>query len=386
MRPKSWRPLYAMAAIVLSAGFLLGCFALMPALARGGEIKIGPYVIIRCSSASPCEQYVNTGAGPGLEGKSTSDTGGYGLEGIATGGGIGVFASGAGRAEYATSQGDDAIDAITMGPFSFAITGTGNSAHANGIEGVSRGDGAGVMASSVSGFGMQTSSGSGAGLFAAGSPAIQARGFGDGVDATGNGSGFYAVDADNDASGGAGSENIGSYVGIVGRAPTGTSQFPLVLTDMSDTNVFYVDGNGDVYYHGTLNTFTPMIDGKIANAYGAKSTSPTIEDDGTGYLVNGVAMVGLHPTFAQTIDPRATYHVMLTPDGDTRGLFVASKSPTSFVVREVQGGHSTLTFDYHIYAPALGLSAAHMAVLGGSVAGPRLPIRLRHIPSLVRRQ
>lgn len=36
-----------------------------------------------------------------------------------------------------------------------------------------------------------------------------------------------------------------------------------------------------------------------------------------------MARVSLDPAFAQTIDQRMPYHVLLTPDGDTRGLLVA---------------------------------------------------------------
>lgn len=52
---------------------------------------------------------------------------------------------------------------------------------------------------------------------------------------------------------------------------------------------------------------------------------------------------------------------MLTPDGDTKGLYVASKSPTQFVVREVQGGRGSLDFDYHIYASHAGSAGVRMA-------------------------
>jgi hypothetical protein len=90
-------------------------------------------------------------------------------------------------------------------------------------------------------------------------------------------------------------------------------------------------------------------------------------------LINGVAMVALDAAFAQTIDPRVPYHVMLTPDGDTRGLFVASKGPNGFVVREVQGGRGSLTFDYHIYAPALGHPNDRMAVVTRDIASSIMP-------------
>src|ERR1700681_2448076 len=98
-----------------------------------------------------------------------------------------------------------------------------------------------------------------------------------------------------------------------------------------------------------------------------------MEDTGSGQLVNGVAFVNLDATFAQSIDPRQAYHVMLTPDGDTRGLFVASKSPNRFVVREVQGGRGSLSFDYHIYAAKLGHANERMVEMTPAQAAAFMP-------------
>jgi hypothetical protein len=68
---------------------------------------------------------------------------------------------------------------------------------------------------------------------------------------------------------------------------------------------------------------------------------------------------------SHSIDPRFGYQVFLTPDGDTRGLYVANKYTGGFTVREVQGGRGNFNFDYHVYArsaqPALtSIQAAPM--------------------------
>ena len=39
------------------------------------------------------------------------------------------------------------------------------------------------------------------------------------------------------------------------------------------------------------------------------------------------------------------YHVFLTPNGDCKGLYIAAKTPTSFEVRELGGGTSSVRFD-----------------------------------------
>jgi hypothetical protein len=160
------------------------------------------------------------------------------------------------------------------------------------------------------------------------------------------------------SSNGNGADIQGNYIGVVARGPT--TGFPLVATDASGNDLFYVDGKGNVFYHGTIGTFAAARNGLAATAYGTNAASPSVEDTGSARLRNGSATVPLDPVFAQTIDPQRPYHVLLTPDGDTRGLFVASKGRGAFVVREVQGGHGSFDFDYHIYATPLGRANVRM--------------------------
>jgi hypothetical protein len=134
-----------------------------------------------------------------------------------------------------------------------------------------------------------------------------------------------------------------------------------------------VNGNGDLYYHGGLFNFARTRNGNVATAFGSTTTSPTIEDNGTAKMVDGVAIVQLDAAFAGTIDLRKAYSVMLTPDGDTKGLYIASKSPNAFTVREVQGGRGTLDFDYHIYAPALGQATKRMTEISPAQAASMMP-------------
>jgi hypothetical protein len=134
-----------------------------------------------------------------------------------------------------------------------------------------------------------------------------------------------------------------------------------------------VDSAGDLFYHGGLFQFMRTQGGNEAISYGARAASPTIEDNGTAQLVNGSANVQLDSAFAHTIDHRQAYQVMLTPDGDTKGLYIASKGPNGFVVREVQGGHANISFDYHIYAPSLGEAGVRMTEMSASQAAAMMP-------------
>ncbi|HLJ84835.1 MAG TPA: hypothetical protein VKT51_11730 [Candidatus Eremiobacteraceae bacterium] len=385
MQSKSWRTLLAVAAVTASAGILAGGLALGPALANGDAVKLGPFSIVTCTSMSPCQQYNNNGAGPGLEGKTGK---GFGLEGVANKG-FGVYGqstSGPGvdgnsqsgnGGQFGSDAGGYGVYAISFGSDAIYADADGGSAF-DGVVGTSSGQGYGVL-----------------GISYTGNTAMYAlAGTGDALDAAADAAGLQAIQGRNPASGGRGSDIEGQYIGMIGRSDASSCStsktYPLVLTDQNANDVFFVDCAGNVFYHGSLNTFTPTRGGQTVNAYGSKTTSPTIEDNGTGQLVNGQAIVRLDSTFAQTIDLRSAYHVMLTPDGDTRGLYVASKAPGYFVVREVQGGRNSLSFDYHIYAPALGTAGARMALASGRT-GPdahlvhmKIPVRKRVPPQLPR--
>jgi hypothetical protein len=120
----------------------------------------------------------------------------------------------------------------------------------------------------------------------------------------------------------------------------------------------------------------------MVRSYSAKTSMPIVEDFGTAQLNVGAAAVALDPTFASSIDSHAGYRVFLTPNGDTRGLYIAAKSPAGFVVRETGGGHGTLSFDYRIVATAAGQSGQRMAVINpatlphAKMPAPPRPLKL----------
>jgi hypothetical protein len=335
-----------------------------PALANGEEVRIGPFVIITCTSSSPCQTYKNNGYGAGLKGLTANGTG---LQGVATSAGNGVV----GQAKANTGvegiadggsgvygQSNSGFGVSGQSTSSYGVTGFSNNNYgmlgisnsSAGVYGYSTGQD-GVLAVSDAYYALEAHSKQ--------NDAVHAfnENTGTAVAALAtNGSALYAqtvtgLGAYVSTSSGNGADVTGTYIGLTGRAPAGTGQFPLDLTDSTGNNLFFVNGNGDVFYHGTLNGFLKTPRG-IVTAYVPQDTSPTVEYTGSGQLISGSAFVRLDQTFAMTIDLNTAYHVVLTPDGDTRGLYVASKNPSGFLVREVQGGRGTLSFDYHIYAPA----------------------------------
>jgi hypothetical protein len=175
----------------------------------------------------------------------------------------------------------------------------------------------------------------------------------DGFSSTGTG--LYA---ESDGSAYSGAFVVGSNIGTY----TLSANIPLEAADNQGDNVFEVDAAGDVTYAGSLNSVSSAARGTKVRAFGPKSTTPTVEDSGSAELVAGAAAVRLDPTFASSIDPHVAYRVFLTPDGDTRGLYVATKAPGGFIVRETQGGRSTLAFDYRIIATSLGSVGQRMSV------------------------
>jgi hypothetical protein len=79
--------------------------------------------------------------------------------------------------------------------------------------------------------------------------------------------------------------------------------------------------------------------------------------------VNGEGHVALDPTFASAIARDRSYLVFLTPEGDSRGLYVTSKTLAGFAVRESSGGHSSLAVAYRIVAHPYGDSGVRMAAI-----------------------
>jgi hypothetical protein len=329
-----------------------------------------------------------TKSGIGVSGIATT---GFGVSGVSTSGvgvsgtstiGTGVFARGVNFGAQAESSGTGgtALEAIANGG---ASNGTGVLAFAEGTGGV------GVSANGAS-FGLlangptavQAVSGtSGTSVEADSSGALLYTGFSSGtleffVDQIGNviTSGSVAgASADFDSQGTvpalraqsfdsaieAFSQDSSSGNGVIVAHSTGQ---PLFEGIVNNTPLLVADGVGNLSISGLLFTNGPCGNGCIAHgpsqkrvvSYAPRESQPTMEDVGEGQLVNGEAHVPLDPAFANVIDQNANYFVFMTPDGDCNGLFIAGKSKTGFVVRELRGGHSTLGFEYRIVAKPYG--------------------------------
>jgi hypothetical protein len=151
----------------------------------------------------------------------------------------------------------------------------------------------------------------------------------------------------------------GNGVGVYGSSETGHA-----LEGISRHGVALFAGTGDgtaglfwgpVTVVGGLTVFGAKSaavrhrDGSYRLLYSIESPESWFEDFGTSKLVNGRATIKLPADFAAVVR-LGTYHVFLTPEGESNGLYVRSKSKRAFQVCEQRKGKSNLRFSYRIVA------------------------------------
>lgn len=147
---------------------------------------------------------------------------------------------------------------------------------------------------------------------------------------------------------------------------------------------FVLDADGDGVFSGFVEasnylTAIKTRGGDRLGAFAARSTRETLEDTGTARLAAGESAVRFDPAFESAIDASRGYQVFLTPDGETRGLYVSAKYEGGFMVREIERGHSSLLFDYRVVAHPNGASDTRLPRLNWrvpqrpNISTPQLP-------------
>ncbi len=121
-----------------------------------------------------------------------------------------------------------------------------------------------------------------------------------------------------------------------------------------------IDVTGNMFCTGTIGAAVNGKGNKKVGLYTMQSSEDWIEDFGSGALTGGVATIRLEPRFAKTISSQVNYHVFLTPAGDCDGLYIANRTATSFEVRELKSGTSSVAFDYRIVAHRKGFESARL--------------------------
>lgn len=125
--------------------------------------------------------------------------------------------------------------------------------------------------------------------------------------------------------------------GVAGSAPNGYALY-------GAGNVLV---NGEIYTSGSCSSGCTRT--RRQASFVSRSSVPTIDDIGEATLRDGVARVALAPDFANVIDTRKPYVVLVTPEGDA-SLYVTNRTPGGFEVRQIGGGRSNVSFAYRIVA------------------------------------
>jgi|SRR5579862_6110766 len=192
---------------------------------------------------------------------------------------------------------------------------------------------------------------------------------------------------------GGGNSTEGSSVGLLGQSngsvgaalgamTLGSGALEMVAHNLlTSQDVMSLDENGTMILAGTLTTYSsPAIvvrsGGASHLAYAPANAESTIEDGGDGRIAFGSGFVAIDPALAAALDPRKPYQVFVTPKGDCRGLFVASKTPRGFYVRELMGGRSSVAFSYRIAGAPATSRTARLPLY----ADPLRRIPVRHSP------
>ena len=289
--------------------------------------------------------------GNGVIAQNRASNGGVGVMGVADGtsgpanGVIGVSSSSAGNGVFG---GNNATD----GGIGLSGLANGTTGNAYGVFGATAttGFGAGVLGSAFA------TTGTAFGIFAdANSPNGNAI-FGDAASPSGYPTAVVGFLNSND--GGV----AGQFVAHAGAG--------LILQGLSGPNfsqVFSLDAKGNLHIAGNLtvdgtkSSTATLQNGRQVALYAVESPENWFEDFGSGELKSGVAWVPLDPSFGEATNAAISYHVFLTPNGDSNGLYVARKTAAGFEVREHGDGGSNVTFDYRIVVRRRGYETMRMA-------------------------
>jgi hypothetical protein len=147
---------------------------------------------------------------------------------------------------------------------------------------------------------------------------------------------------------------------VLNRGSGGTGLFKTFKASTPD-GTCGIGSGGSLTCTGQVKTLATAGGGfRKVETYAMQSPENWMEDFGTGLMQRGVAAVKIDPGFAETVSETADYHVFITPNGDSKGLYVIRKTATSFEVRESGGGTSSLSFDYRIVARRRGYEAQRL--------------------------
>jgi hypothetical protein len=197
---------------------------------------------------------------------------------------------------------------------------------------------------------------------------VVGRGTATGVDGRGVGAGTFGVVGVGGVAGVWGGNSSTGGIGVVGvSGPTSGGVTPWAGRFDGSVQV-----NGRLFVHGALfvtgspkSSVVPHPDGSQRVMHTVEAPERWFEDIGRGQLRQGVARVDVDPDFAAVSGLGDDYHVFLTPEGPSNGLYVADRSPTGFEVREQGEGTSEISFSYRIMTKRADVGAGRLERLEG---------------------
>lgn len=235
-------------------------------------------------------------------------------------------------------------------------TGTAILGATNGMGGVYPTTGAGIAGSGTNSAGVYGSTGNGA-------PDNDAH--------AGNHAGGFTLDSDNNP----GTNNSSATARLAGKdiqGPPGPATRILYGGYFSSkagataTNYAYVGVNYDhtnnanatggtnykILGNGVVSSIVPDTDNKPRIMFAPEAPEVLFQDYGIGKLQNGSATIKLDKILAKNIlvDANHPLKVFIQLEGDCKGVFVTEKSAEGFTVKELQNGHSNVSFSWQIVA------------------------------------
>jgi hypothetical protein len=139
-----------------------------------------------------------------------------------------------------------------------------------------------------------------------------------------------------------------------------------VTTENREAAIFqgnvYVDGRFTVANPANKNASVSHPDGTHRALCCLECPESWFEDFGPAELKDGRAEVAIDADFAALVETD-DYHVFLTPEGQSNGLYVSARTSKTFEVREQADGRSTLSFSYRLVARPKDVDHERLAVL-----------------------
>ena len=296
----------------------------------------------------------SSASGTGITGTSQTGTGVSGSSGSTNGGAVAILGTITSAAPGGSSAGVLGVNNGTGG-LGIGVYGSQNG-YGWGVYGTTP-SGLGVYGYSAAGVGVQGGSYSGTGIYASSSGGI-------GVDSHSSSSiGVHGTSGSGTAVQGDSTSGYGVYggstttYGVVGVTTSGNgvygqvaanSQAGVVGRQENSSGNWAIYGFGNIGATGTKSAIVPAADGNgHLTLYCMESPECWFEDFGSAKLEKGAAHISIEPVFGQTIDT-GEYYVFLEAEGECNSLFVKTKSPDGFTVRESGAGASDVPFSYRI--------------------------------------